>query len=122
MPEIFIDLNGALNLLTNLKPDKAAEPDKIKPGVLKELRHVVAPIICLLFERSLATGQIPSGWTKATVSPLFKKGDKGDQANFRPISLTCILCKVMEHITSTNIIYCMNCSMVSVRSTHVKPS
>ena len=55
MPEISIDLNGVLKLLSNLKPDKAAGPDEIKPVVLKELRHEIAPIICLLFERSLST-------------------------------------------------------------------
>lgn len=103
MPEITIDLNGVLKLLSNLKPDKAAGPDDIKPLVLKELRHEIAPIICLLFERSLATGELPTDWTKARVSPLFKKGDKADPANYRPISLTCILCKVMEHIIASNL-------------------
>ena len=103
MPEISIDLNGVLKLLSNLKPDKAAGPDEIKPVVLKKLRHKIAPIICLLFERSLSTGVLPSDWTKAGVSPLFKKGDKGNPANYRPISLTCILCKVMEHIIASNL-------------------
>ena len=95
MPEVFIDLNGVLKLLANRKPDKAAGPDEIKPGVLKELRHEIAPI-CLLFDRSLTTGQIPSYWIKASVSPLFKKGNKEDPASYRPLSLTCILCKVMD--------------------------
>ena len=103
MPEISIDLNGVLKLLSNLKPDKAAGPDEIKPVVLKKLRHKIAPIICLLFERSLSTGVLPSDWTKARVSPLFKKGGKGNPANYRLISLTCILCKVMEHIIASNL-------------------
>ena len=99
MSEISIDLNGVLKLLPNLKPDKVAEP-----VVLKELRHEIAPKIRLfMFESSLSTGILPSDWTKAGVSPLFKKGDKGDPANYRPISLTYILCKVMEHITVSNL-------------------
>ena len=48
-------------------------------------------MIQLIFERSLATGEVPSDWTKANVSPIFKKGDKSDPANYRPISLTCVL-------------------------------
>ena len=40
---------------------------------------------------------------KAQVCPLFKKGDKTDPANYRPISLTCILCKTMEHIIASNL-------------------
>ena len=103
MPEIKIDLNGVIKLLSNLKPDKAAGPDSIKPVVLKQLKTEIAPVICLLFEKSLQTGQLPSDWKKAQVCPLFKKGDKTEPSNYRPISLTCILCKVMEHIIASNL-------------------
>ena len=103
MPEIKIDLNGVIKLLSNLKPDKAAGPDSIKPVVLKQLKTEIAPVICLLFEKSLQTGQLPSDWKKAQVCPLFKKGDKTEPSNYRPISLTCILCKVMEHISASNL-------------------
>ena len=60
MPDFNIDLNGILKLLANLKPDKAPGPDGIKPVVLKELREEIAPIIQLLFQRSLTTGKIPA--------------------------------------------------------------
>ena len=103
MPEIKIDLNGVIKLLSNLKPDKAAGPDSIKPVVLKQLKTEIAPVICLLFEKSLQTGQLPSDWKKAQVCPLFKKGDKTEPSNYRPISLTCILCKVMEPIIASNL-------------------
>ena len=75
----------------------------IKSIILKELRLEIAPVICLLFEKSLKTGQLPSEWIKAQVCPLYKKGDKTDPANYRLISLTCILCKVMEHVIASNI-------------------
>ena len=96
MPESIIDLKGILKLLSNLNPDTAPGPDGIKPIVLKELREELAPIIQLLFQKSISTGKIHTDWTKANVSPVFKKGSKSDPANYRPISLTCILCKVME--------------------------
>ena len=63
---------------------------------------------------SISTGKIPSDWAKANVSPVFKKGCKSDLANYRPSSLTCILCKVMkliiaskltQHLTQHNILY-----------------
>ena len=103
MPEICININGIIKLLSNLRPDKAAGPDEIRPIVLRELRVEIAPVIQLIFEKSLATGKLPSDWTKANVNPIFKKGDKGDPSNYRPISLTCILCKVMEHIIASNL-------------------
>ena len=83
MSEIKIDLNGVLKLLSNLKPDKAARPDSIKPVVLKQLKIEIAPVICLLFEETLQTRQLPSDWKKAQVCPLFKKGDK--KQNLRTI-------------------------------------
>ena len=46
-------------------------------------------------------GSLPSEWLKANVSPIFKKGEKSDPANYRPISLTCILCKIFEHIVAS---------------------
>ena len=104
MPDIEISLNGLLKLLKNLKPGKAAGPDKLKPLLLKELRDEIAPIIKVIFEKSLQTGKLPSEWVTANVMPVFKKGDKSLAANYRPISLTCILCKVLEHILASNIV------------------
>ena len=103
MPEIRIDPNGIIKLLANLNTNKAAGPDSIKPIILKELGLEIAIVICLLFEKSLKTDQLPSEWTKAQICPLYKKGDKTDPANYRSISLTCILCKVMGHIIAPNI-------------------
>ena len=83
---------------------KAAGPDKLKPFLLRELREEITPIIQIIFDRSLKTGKLPADWMKANVMPVFKKGDKSLAANYRPISLTCILCKVLEHILASNIV------------------
>ena len=53
MPEIDISKNGLLKLLKNLKPGKAAGPDRLKPLLLRELRKEIAPIIKIIFDRSL---------------------------------------------------------------------
>ena len=56
------------------------------------------------FERSLHNGTVPSDRNSANVSPLLKTRDKSSAANYRPISLICILCKAMEHIIASNIV------------------
>ena len=96
MPDINISETGLFNLLRNLKPKKAAGPDRIKPVVLQELREELVPMLKVLFERFLKSSALPHIWNSADVSPIFKKGEKSAAANYRHNSLTCILCKVME--------------------------
>lgn len=103
MPDISISVGGVQKLLSTLQIGKACGPDDLKPIVLKNLSVQIAPLVTKLFQKSLDTGTIPSDWTKANVTPLFKKGDKSNPANYRPISLTCVLCKLMEHIVASNI-------------------
>ena len=70
---------------------------------MKELKEQVAPILTLIFNTSLHTGKTPKDWKHANVAPAFKKGEKYKPINYRPISLTCISCKLMEHIITSNI-------------------
>ena len=99
MPDIELSVSGVLKLLTGLNPSKAAGSDAIKPVVLTELANEIAPVFTAIFKLSLETGTVPADWKTAIVSP----GDKGNPANYRPISLTCILCKTMEHIIASNL-------------------
>ena len=103
MSDISVSKVGVLKLLANLKTDKAAGPDQIRPVVLKELRHEIIDIVTVLYQKSLTTGEIPHDWTRAYVCPIYKKGDTSDPANYRPISLTCILCKTLEHIVTSHL-------------------
>ena len=103
MPDISIAAEGIGKLLVGLNPHKAAGPDKFKPIVLQTLHKELAPILQLIFQRSLDTGKLPDIWKEANVSPNFKKGEKTDPSNYRPISLTCVLCKVLEHIVASSV-------------------
>ncbi|MEW8548673.1 MAG: reverse transcriptase family protein, partial [Candidatus Thiodiazotropha sp.] len=103
MPTITISTQGIEKLLKGLNPHKAAGPDKLKPIVLQTLHKELAPLLKIIFQRSLDSGKLPSIWKEAHVSPIFKKGDKTDPANYRPISLTCVLCKVLEHVVASGI-------------------
>jgi len=104
MPDITISSKGIEKLLKNLSPHKACGPDKIKPIIVKSLATEIAPILQVIFQKSLEEGSLPSQWKTAFVAPIFKKGDRSNPANYRPISLTCVLCKVMEHIISSSIV------------------
>ena len=56
-----------------------------------------------MFTKSLTSGKVPSDWNHANIAPVYKNGDKHNPANYRPISFTCISCKLLEHIFSSNI-------------------
>ncbi len=86
----------------NLNIHKAAGPDQTTPSVLKKL-EVLAPILTAIFRKSFETGEIPLVWKSANVVRLFKKGEKCKPSNYCPVSLTCICCKIMDHILMSNI-------------------
>ena len=53
-------------------------------------------LLSVLFNKSISNGILPDDWKTAEITAIFKKGDRTDTNNFRPVSLTCILCKVLE--------------------------
>ena len=101
--ELHITENGVLKLLQRLNPNKASGPDNIRPRILKELSSEIAPILTIIFNTSLATGEVPSDWRSANVSPVYKKGERYKAENYRPISLTSVCCKIMEHVVTSHI-------------------
>ena len=73
MVDFGSSVNGILKLLQNLKPNKAAGPYRLKPILLKELREEIAPIVQIVFERSIRTGKLPADWSRAHDTPIFKR-------------------------------------------------
>ena len=77
---------------------KVSGPQGISCWVLKEAKEEIAPFCNFIFNQLLTTGQVPRDWKCANVSPVFKKGSKKEASNYRPVSLTSVPCKIMEHI------------------------
>lgn len=86
------------DILKTLKTGKAAGPDSIDNRLLKELSRPLSTPLTDLFNFSLAKGKVPSLWKQAHVTPIFKKNDPSDVANYRPISLLNTIGKVLEKI------------------------
>jgi hypothetical protein len=92
-------------VLSNLDPNKASGPDCIRCRLLKEVAHEIAPSLCRLFNLSLSLGVVPSEWKFANISPVFKKEDPSIESNYRPISLLCVLSKVLERCVFNHCYY-----------------
>ena len=103
MNDIAVSKDGVIKLLKGLNPSKALGPDELHPRVLKELATELGPVLAHLFQQSIDTGEIPKEWSLANICPLFKKSDRSLACNYRPVSLTCVPCKLLEHIVCSNI-------------------
>ena len=89
--------------LFTLNPYKALGPDELHPRVLKEFATELGQVFAHLFQKSLDTAKIPKEWSLANICPLYKKSDRALTCNYRPVSLTCVPCKLLEHIVCSNI-------------------
>ncbi|CAH1274650.1 Hypp5351 [Branchiostoma lanceolatum] len=98
MGDITIRANSIEKLLASLNPTKAAGPDGITPCVLRELAKELSPILTTIYQSSMRTGQVPQDWKEALVTPMFKKGEHYTASNYRPISLTSVPAKILEHV------------------------
>ena len=87
-----------MKLLKNLNPRKASGPDNISARILKDCAEDLAPIITLILQRSISEGRVPHDWRQANVTAIYKKGARQDPANYRPVSLTSLCCKLLEHV------------------------
>ncbi|KAK4830597.1 hypothetical protein QYF61_012023 [Mycteria americana] len=86
------------DLLHHLDTHKSMGPDEIHPRVLKELADVLTKPLSIIYQQSWLTGEVPADWRLANVTPIYKKDQKEDPGNHRPVSLTSVPGKLMEQI------------------------
>ena len=84
--------------LTQLKSTSSPGPDNIHPKILKEAAHQLAKPLSLIYNKSISTGCLPDNWKLGEIVPIFKKGNRQEPGNYRPVSLTAIPCKVLESL------------------------
>ena len=91
------------NKIKSLSPDKAVGPDEISCRMLKLCANSICPVLTRIFNMSISSGTLPSCWKTANVVPVYKKGNRCDLKNYRPIALTSIVVKMLEGIVSDHI-------------------
>ena len=84
--------------LLHLKPGKAPGVDLVHSRVLKETADQLCLPLAEMFNSSLRSAVVLDEWRYANVVPVYKKGDRSFPGNYRPVSLTSQVCKVMESI------------------------
>lgn len=84
--------------ISELSPDKACGADEVRPYVLKMCANEVAKPLIIIFSRSLEEGSVPEHWKIANLTSIFKKGNRTEPSNYRFVSLTSVVCRVMERM------------------------
>lgn len=116
--DIVIDPETVAAKLRNLKSDKAAGDDNLSSRLLRNISSEIASPIATIFRKSLDTGCIPRDWRTANVTPLFKKGNRSQAENYRPISLTSQICKVVESILRDELVQHLESNKLLHNSQH----
>ena len=116
MNELFENVIGNINItrediqkrLEKLDANKSCGPDNIHPFVLKETATATSTPLEWIFTKSLSTGECPDDWRSANVTPIHKKGDRTLPSNYRPVSLTSQVCKILESVVREHLLEHLN--------------
>ena len=93
-----INIDEVYNALNNVKASKSLGPDRIPARLLRDSCFSIAPFLTQIFNASLASNVFPQDWKIASVSPIYKAGDKRDRGNYRPRSVLSTVAGLFEKI------------------------
>lgn len=100
---LIINLKGVEQQLHSLSEVKAPGPAQLFPWLLKMAATEIALILTDISQTSINEGKLPKQWREANFCCIFKIGNKSNPENYRPISLTCVTCKILEHIVHSHV-------------------
>lgn len=100
-----VEESDVLNSINHLKSSKVSGDDQIPSFLIKDCKHIFIQPLSLIFNLSLRYKTFPSVWKCAVISPVFKRGDKTNIRNYRPIAILSNFSKIFEHLIY-NTIYC----------------
>ena len=104
--------------MRKIKINKSEGPDNIYARVLRECENELSLPLSIIFNKSLSETKIPFDWKRANVVPIFKNGDKSKVENYRPVSLTSLVCKTLESIIKENIVKFLEDNNIIAKTQH----
>ena len=100
---IGVTEHDVLAAINKLKANLSAGPDGLPPLFFKRVRNAIALPFAIIFEQLLSVAFVPEIWKTAVITPVHKKGPTNLLSNFRPISITCVTCKLLERLITSKI-------------------
>ena len=94
--QLFVTPEMIAKKIKKMKDNKSPGVDGIPPKLIKEFVEQISTPLAKVFNLSLGEGIVPSKWKEANITPLFKKERRNKPENYRPVSLTSVVCKLLE--------------------------
>ena len=116
--EVRICRSELQKILEKLNVNKSCGPDNLHPHLLQKTARTISEPLRIIFDKSLNDGECPNDWRTANVTPIHKKGDRTDPSNYRPVSLTSQVCKVLETLVREKIVKHMRDNKLFSSSQH----
>ena len=102
-------------IIDSIKKEVATGPDSIPCKIIKQTKTIISPYITKIINLSYNTKQFPDVLKKAIIKPIYKKDDKNDISNYRPISILTVISKVFERAALNQLLkYFEKYSLISV--------
>ena len=114
------------NMLRSLDISKSAGEDKISVKFLRDAAEVISSPLTYIMDLSLTSATVPDDFKLARVLPIYKKGNRNYEGNYRPVSILPVASKVLEKIVynqmhtyleQNNLIYAFQSGFRSAHST-----
>jgi len=116
--DVIFSQDDVAKVLSKLREDKAAGADDLPPRLLLQIKDQISYPLFLLFRKSLDEGIVPKDWKMSNVSPIFKKGSRSLAENYRPVSLTSVICKLFESIIRDTLVHHLEQKLLIANSQH----
>ena len=96
LTDIMLNEDVTIEAIHKLSPNSATGPDCVASSLLINCSTELSPMLLLCFFPNLSHGVIPKSWKRVAIIPIYKSGDKTVPSNYCLISLTSVICKVIE--------------------------
>ena len=118
LSSIEITHEMVMDKLNTLNPGKSTGLDGLHPYFLYSLADILCSPLKILFTKSLKEGVVPSQWLEACIIAIHKKGLKSAVVNYRPVSITSVVCKMMESVIRDHIVSYMSANNLFANEQH----
>ena len=95
------DIRKIRKRIKAISKNKSVVPDRVSGEILKLGGEAMIPYLARLLDITINNATLSCDWRRATVVPIYKSGDRSLVTNYRPVSLTSIVCKQMEHVIAS---------------------